>query len=82
MSNAPTNYTPAYCEAIRLGCGEKMENIDKKVDKVDSRMWSLIILAATNLLASMGGLVFYLITQSDTHETLKALTTAIPTMIK
>jgi len=78
MTPTPNGYSPAYCEAVRRGCEEKMENINEKVDKVDSRMWSLIILAGSNLLASIGGLVFYLITQSQNHEVLKHLMTVTP----
>ena len=81
MTPSPMDYTPAYCEAVRRGCETKMDNIDKKVDKVDARMWSLIILAGSNLLASIGGLVFYLISQSQNHETIKHLVTAIPSTI-
>ena len=78
MANAPVTYTPAYCEAIRIGCGEKIDVVDQKVNKVDSRMWALIMLAGSNLIASIGGLVFYLITQSQNHEAIKTLVTAIP----
>lgn len=65
---APVAYTPAYCEMVRLACTDKMNVIDKKVEKVDSRIWALIILAGSNLLATVGGLLAFIFSLVEMHK--------------
>ena len=73
MITAPMEYTPSFCDSVREGCDRSISLINEKINRVDSRMWALIMLAGSNLLASIGGLIFYIVTQMNNEEIIKSL---------
>lgn len=62
---APDDYTPEFCDAIRAGCQQHMRDIKENVEKVDSRIFTLVLLVLGNLAAGIGSLLFYVITRED-----------------
>lgn len=64
VTPAPVQYTPVYCEAIRAACTQKMDAVDAKVDtlttqvdRVEGRIYSLLIMAIIQLMAIAGGVI-------------------------
>lgn len=63
LVDSPKEYTPEYCMAIRAACTAKLEQVDQKVEKLDSRIFSLLILGIGNLLAAIGGVLSIIVMQ-------------------
>ena len=61
LVDSPREYTPEYCMAVRSACAFQMDQVDRKVEKLDSRMFSLLLLGVGNLLTALGGVVGILI---------------------
>jgi hypothetical protein len=71
--NAPAEYTPVYCDTARLACAitisdveHKIAKVCEKLDRLDGRIFTLLLTAIIQLLAVVGGMVGIWLTNHQT----------------
>ena len=70
LVEAPDVYNPSFCTAIRAGCINQMNDIRRdlkevnhRIDKIDNRMFTLIVLAIGQILAVAGTLGYFILSK-------------------
>lgn len=62
QAESPAQYNPEFCQLVRASCASVQQEVAKKIDKLDGRMWKLLLLGFGNLATALGGaLTFFIV---------------------
>ena len=69
---APNQYSPAFCAVVRASCATMMNDLKEDIARIENRMFTITLLAITQLLAICGSLVYVILTKVSWSQKLAA----------
>ena len=69
---APDIYSPAFCAVVRASCATMMHDLRDDIARIENRMFTITLLAITQLLAICGSLVYVILTKVSWSQKLAA----------